>query len=55
MFELLASRSGRVNVCGHRGHSIGAPENTLAAFKRTKELGGSSCEIDVVLDRKSVG
>ncbi len=51
MFELLASRSGRVHVCGHRGHSIGAPENTLAAFKQTKELGGSSCEIDVVLSQ----
>ena len=51
MFELLASRSGRVHVCGHRGHSIGAPENTIAAFQRTKELGGSSLEIDVVLSQ----
>ena len=51
MFELLASRSGRVHVCGHRGHSIGAPENTIAAFQRTKELGGSSFEIDVVLSQ----
>ena len=51
MFELLASRSGSVHVCGHRGHSIGAPENTIAAFRRTKALGGTSCEIDVVLSK----
>ncbi len=51
MFELLASKSGHVHVCGHRGHSIGAPENTMAAFRQTKELGGTSCEIDIVMSK----
>ena len=49
MHELLASRSGRVHVCGHRGHSVDRPENTMAAFRRAVELGGTSIEIDVVM------
>lgn len=49
MYELLASRSGRIHVCGHRGHCIDQPENTMAAFRRAVELGASSLEIDVVL------
>jgi len=49
MHELLASRAGRVHVCGHRGHSVEAPENTMAAFRRAVELGGTSLEIDIVL------
>jgi glycerophosphoryl diester phosphodiesterase len=49
MYELLASKSGRVHVCGHRGHSIDQPENTMAAFCRAVELGGTSLEIDVVM------
>ena len=51
MFDLRAARTGAVHVCGHRGHSIGAPENTMAAFRKTKELGGTACEIDVVLSK----
>jgi glycerophosphoryl diester phosphodiesterase len=34
---------------GHRGHSAGAPENTLAAFKKTFEFVGplATCETDL--------
>ncbi|MHA1566431.1 MAG: glycerophosphodiester phosphodiesterase [Alphaproteobacteria bacterium] len=49
MFDLLASRSGTVRACGHRGHAIAAPENTMAAFRLAKEHGAESCEIDIVL------
>lgn len=46
-----ASEAGFIHICGHRGHSIGAPENTIAAFRATRENGGTSCEIDTVLTR----
>lgn len=49
MYELLASKAGRVHVCGHRGHCIDRPENTMAAFRRAVEFGCTSLEIDVVL------
>jgi glycerophosphoryl diester phosphodiesterase len=49
MFQLLAAENGFVHVCGHRGHSIGAPENTLAALTATRENGGTSAEIDIML------
>ena len=49
MYELLASKSGSIQVCGHRGHSIDYPENTMAAFRRAVELGGTSLEIDIVM------
>lgn len=49
MFKLLHSDNGFVHVCGHRGHSIAAPENTLTALTATREAGGTSAEIDVVL------
>jgi glycerophosphoryl diester phosphodiesterase len=49
MFRLLASENGFVHVCGHRGHSIGSPENTLAALAATREHGGTSVEIDCML------
>ncbi|MEO1016619.1 MAG: glycerophosphodiester phosphodiesterase family protein [Pseudomonadota bacterium] len=47
--RLLTSENGFTHVCGHRGHSIGAPENTLAAIQATKDQGGTMCEIDIVL------
>jgi glycerophosphoryl diester phosphodiesterase len=47
--KLLVSENGHVHVCGHRGHSLGAPENTLASFRAAKKLGATTCEIDVVL------
>jgi glycerophosphoryl diester phosphodiesterase len=46
---LLSKNNGFVHVCGHRGHSIGAPENTIAALEATLAHGGSSAEIDVML------
>jgi glycerophosphoryl diester phosphodiesterase len=49
--RLLASANGFVHVCGHRGHSIAAPENTLAALAAAKAAGATTCEIDVVLTR----
>ncbi|KIX99547.1 uncharacterized protein Z520_05123 [Fonsecaea multimorphosa CBS 102226] len=40
-----------VRVAGHRGHSAGAPENTLAAFRQAREIGGAgvTCETDLGL------
>jgi glycerophosphoryl diester phosphodiesterase len=40
-----------VRIAGHRGHSAGAPENTLAAFRKARELGGAgvACETDLAL------
>jgi glycerophosphoryl diester phosphodiesterase len=49
--RLLASENGFVHVCGHRGHSIAAPENTIAALEAARAAGATSCEIDVVLSR----
>lgn len=36
-------------ICGHRGNSRAAPENTLAALKATVDAGGTAAEIDAVL------
>ena len=49
--KLLASENGYVHICGHRGHSIATPENTLAAFRAAKEHGATTCEIDIVLTK----
>lgn len=50
-FSFRASDNGFIHLCGHRGHSLGAPENTLAAFRACHALGGTICEIDTVLTR----
>ena len=47
----LHRENGFVHVCGHRGHSVGAPENTAAAVRATREHGGTTAEIDGVLTR----
>src|SRR6476646_5761786 len=39
--------SGRPLVLGHRGASAVAPENTVAAFERARELGADGVELDV--------
>jgi glycerophosphoryl diester phosphodiesterase len=49
MFQIFARDAGFVHVCGHRGHSIGSPENTLAALTATRDNGGTSAEIDCML------
>ena len=49
--RLLSSENGFVHVCGHRGHSIATPENTIAALAAAKAVGATTCEIDVVLTR----
>lgn len=38
-----------MRLAGHRGHSEGAPENTLAAFRKAHEFagGGVTCETDL--------
>jgi glycerophosphoryl diester phosphodiesterase len=42
-----------MRIAGHRGHSAGAPENTLVAFRRARELGGAgvTCETDLSLTK----
>lgn len=47
--SFLRSQTGSIRICGHRGHSIAAPENTLAAFRAARAQGASSIEIDTVL------
>jgi glycerophosphoryl diester phosphodiesterase len=48
-FSFLAAKAGHIHICGHRGHSLGAPENTIAAIRATHDLGGTTCEIDALL------
>ena len=50
-FSFFARESGFIHLCGHRGHSLGAPENTIAAFTACAAVGGTSCEIDTVLTK----
>lgn len=40
-----------IRIAGHRGHSAGAPENTIAAFRKAREFGGHgiTCETDLAL------
>ena len=51
MFRLLKRDNGFTHVCGHRGHSIASPENTLPALEATVRHGGTTAEIDVMLTR----
>ena len=39
--------AGRPLVLGHRGASAVAPENTIAAFSKARELGADGVELDV--------
>ena len=48
---LMANQNGRVHICAHRGHSVGAPENTIPALRAAAELGATVAEIDVVMTR----
>jgi glycerophosphoryl diester phosphodiesterase len=45
--------AGTLALAGHRGHSAGAPENTLAAFRAARDLGGEgvTCETDLRMTR----
>jgi glycerophosphoryl diester phosphodiesterase len=46
-FRLLFAENGYVHVCGHRGNSMNAPENTLPALESARRQGASACEIDI--------
>ncbi len=46
-----AIEAGGIHVCGHRGHSIGAPENTIRALEAAAALGATCCEVDLLLTR----
>src|ERR671919_25605 len=50
-FRLLFAENGYVHICGHRGDSVNAPENTLPALESALRQGASVCEIDIVLSR----
>ncbi|HEY1557553.1 MAG TPA: glycerophosphodiester phosphodiesterase [Kofleriaceae bacterium] len=41
---------GRPRVWAHRGDSANAPENTLAAFDRARQVGADGIELDVQFD-----
>ncbi|MDQ3368537.1 MAG: glycerophosphodiester phosphodiesterase [Myxococcota bacterium] len=41
---------GRPRIWAHRGDSAHAPENTLRAFERARDLGADGIELDVRLD-----
>ena len=45
---------GRPLVLGHRGASHAAPQNTLAAFRKTADVGADGIELDVHLSRDGV-
>ncbi|NNE99018.1 MAG: glycerophosphodiester phosphodiesterase [Pyrinomonadaceae bacterium] len=45
--EILQNTAGRPLVIAHRGGAGIAPENTLEAFRRSKELGVDMLELDV--------
>lgn len=47
----LMMKPESIRIGGHRGHSAGAPENTLAAFKKALEYAGPgvTCETDLAL------
>jgi glycerophosphoryl diester phosphodiesterase len=50
-YRLLFAENGFVHVCGHRGNSLSAPENTLPALASARAAGASLCEIDLMLSR----
>ena len=50
-FQPLASKSGRIHVCAHRGYSVAAPENTLPALEAAAAHGATAAEIDIMLTR----
>ncbi|RSM03125.1 hypothetical protein CDV31_010609 [Fusarium ambrosium] len=53
MSNPLRTTAQTTRIAGHRGHSAGAPENTLAAFRKARALAGPgvTCETDLALTR----
>ncbi len=41
-------------ILGHRGAAAVAPENTICAFRRARELGADGVELDVTMTRDAV-
>ncbi len=41
-------------IIAHRGHKVGAPEQTMAAFRLAAELGASMLEVDLRFTRDGV-
>ncbi|KAK5048535.1 hypothetical protein LTR84_005625 [Exophiala bonariae] len=58
MVNPLRTSPHTTRIAGHRGHSSGAPENTLSAFRKAREIGGKgvTCETDlgITKDRQMV-
>jgi glycerophosphoryl diester phosphodiesterase len=53
MANRLRTTPQKTRIAGHRGYSSAAPENTLSAFRKAREVGGSgvTCETDVALTK----
>jgi glycerophosphoryl diester phosphodiesterase len=51
ILEKVRPPAFRTAICGHRGASARAPENTLAAFRGALEAGCDLVELDVLLTR----
>ena len=49
MIEIEKAGTGEVGVLGHRGAMGHAPENTMASFRKGRELGADAVELDVRL------
>jgi glycerophosphoryl diester phosphodiesterase len=49
----LRMKTQPLRLAGHRGYSAGAPENTLAGFRKAREIGGSgiTCETDLAVTK----
>ncbi|KAM0324764.1 hypothetical protein ACHAQA_007727 [Verticillium albo-atrum] len=53
MTNPLRTTPQMTRIAGHRGYSSGAPENTLSAFRRAREVAGKqvTCETDLALTK----
>jgi glycerophosphoryl diester phosphodiesterase len=51
---MLLDRGKKPLVLAHRGASAIAPENTIAAFLRARELGADGIELDVTLTKDKI-
>jgi len=54
MYGGVGKRPSEIKAIAHRGYSIGAPENTLPAYKMAKEKGFDYAECDVAFTKDGV-